>query len=102
MLGTKVGGLIGSVATMIPGITTDMDAPVLVGKMLETDTKDINGDDVLEITFPAGTVNHDNAGAERAEGLASRMGQAMGMDSHDASHLVQQGSGQNPFHSTSQ
>lgn len=103
VLGTKVGGLIGGVATMIPGNTQDMDAPVLVGKMLETETDDINNDGVNEIIFPLGTVTDTNAATERPVGpngepLPPRLGQAMGMDGHDASHLIQQGSGRNPFH----
>ena len=35
VLGSKVGGLIGSVATLLPGAYTDQNAPVQVGQMLE-------------------------------------------------------------------
>ena len=98
VLGTKVGGLIGSVATMIPGNTEDLDAPVLVGKMLETETKDVNDDGVNEITFPLASVTHNNAGEERKlEFDSSRLGQAMGMDKHDAFHLFQQSAAKDPF-----
>jgi len=98
VLGTKVGGLIGSVATMIPSNTEDLDAPVLVGKMLETETKDLNGDGVKEVTFPLATVTHNNAGDQRNLGFdSSRLGQAMGMDKHDAFHLFQQSTAPDPF-----
>lgn len=99
VLGHKVGGLVGSVATMIPGSTQDLDAPVLVGKMLETETKDVNGDGVNEITFPLARVTHQNAGEERGDLVlnSSRLGQAMGMDTHDALHLYQQSTARDPF-----
>ena len=98
VLGTKVGGLIGSVATMIPGNTEDLDAPVLVGKMLETETRDVNGDGVNEITFPLASVTHNNAGEQRNLDFdSSRLGQAMGMDKHDAFHLFQQSAAPDPF-----
>ncbi len=98
VLGTKVGGLIGSVATMIPGTTIDLDAPVLVGTLLETQATDINGDQIKEINMPLDSVVDRNSATVREEGLSPRLGQGMGLDPHATSHAVQVGSGQNPFH----
>ena len=72
VLGGKVGGLIGTVATLLPGAYTDQNAPVHVG---------------------------DEGGAlVGGEPAVPRLGQALGTDGHGASHLYQHGSKSNPYH----
>ncbi len=70
VLGGKVGGLIGSVATLLPGAYTDQNAPVHVGEMIETKTGDINNDGVKEITLDTARIA-DEGGAIVGGGSAS-------------------------------
>ena len=51
VLGGKVGGMIASVATLLPGATAQDNAPVQVGRLIETETTDANGDGVFEQTI---------------------------------------------------
>ncbi|HKK50863.1 MAG TPA: hypothetical protein VKA74_04715, partial [Myxococcota bacterium] len=48
VLGGKVGGMIASVATLLPGASAEENAPVQVGKLIETQTMDSNGDGIFE------------------------------------------------------
>ncbi len=98
VLGSKVGGLIGSVATLLPGAYTDQNAPVQVGQMLETRTVDSNGDGVKEIVIDAARIADDGGGLVGNEPATPRLGQSMGLDGHDTSHLYQLGTQGNPFH----
>ncbi len=98
VLGGKVGGLIGSVATLLPGAYTDQNAPVQVGQLLETRTEDSNGDGVKEIVVDASRIVDDGGGVVGREPSVPRLGQSMGMDGHDTSHLYQLGTQGNPFH----
>ncbi len=98
VLGSKVGGLIGSVATLLPGAYTDQNAPVQVGQMLETRTEDTNGDGVKEIVVDSSRITDDGGGLVGNEPSVPRLGQSMGLDGHDTSHLYQLGGKSNPFH----
>ena len=98
VLGGKVGGLIGSVATLLPGAYTDQNAPVQVGQLMETETADTNQDGVKEIHIDAGRIVDEGGGIEGAEPLTPRLGDGLGMDGHDTSHLYQLGNQKNPFH----
>ena len=102
VLGSKVGGLIGSVATLLPGAYTDQNAPVQVGQIIETRTVDANGDSVKEIIIDSASITDDGGGRVGNEPAVPRLGQSMGLDGHDTSHLYQLGTGQNPFHGGSQ
>jgi len=95
MLGSKVGGLIGSVATLLPGAYFDQNAPVNVGQLLETRTEDTNGDGMKEVVIDSAGIAHDGGGEVGSN--VSRLGEGLGIDNHDASHLYQLGSKQNPF-----
>lgn len=98
VLGGKVGGLIGSVATLLPGAYTDQNAPVHVGEMIETKTGDINNDGVKEITLDAARIGDEGGALVGGEPEVPRLGQALGTDGHGASHLYQHGSKTNPYH----
>ena len=98
VLGSKVGGLIGSVATLLPGAYTDQNAPVQVGQMIETRTEDTNQDGMKEIVVDVTRLNHEGGGMVGNEPAVPRLGQAMGLDAHDTSHLYQLGTQGNPFH----
>ena len=98
VLGGKVGGLIGSVATLLPGAYNDQNAPVHVGELIETETTDTNGDDVYEITVNAARIVDEGGGLVGSEPQVPRLGSGMGLDGHDTSHLYQHGSASNPFH----
>jgi len=98
VLGSKVGGLIGSVATLLPGAYTDQNAPVQVGQMMETRTEDANGDGVREIVIDSARIGDDGGGLVGNEPATPRLGQSMGLDGHDTSHLYQLGTQGNPFH----
>ncbi|MDJ0867833.1 MAG: hypothetical protein QNK03_17140 [Myxococcota bacterium] len=91
LLGSKVGGLVGSVASMLPGADPSQNAAATVGQLVETRTRDIDGDGRLEVTLDATGI------ADEGQGTA-RMGTNLGIDSHDASHLIQLGSQGNRFH----
>ena len=96
VLGSKVGGLVGTVATLLPGAYQDQNAPVQVGQIMETRTVDANGDGVREIVIDSAAIADDNAiGPAPA---VPRLGQSMGLDGHDSSHLYQLGNTRNPFH----
>lgn len=97
VLGNKVGGMIGSVATLLPSAYNDMNAPVQVGSMIETKTIDTNGDGVKEIVMDAAGITDNNALAGD-EPATPRLGQSLGLDGHDTSHLYQLGTQSNPFH----
>jgi Flp pilus assembly pilin Flp len=95
MLGSKVGGLIGSVATLLPGAYFDQNSPVNVGQLIETRREDINADGINEIVVDSAGITHEGGG-EVGQNV-SRLGRGLGIDNHDASHLYQLGSHQNPF-----
>lgn len=98
IFGSKVGGLIGTSATLLPGAYTDQNAPVQVGQLIETKTVDANQDGVKEIVVDATAINHDGGGLVGSEPMVPRLGQSMGMDAHDAAHLYQLGDQENMFH----
>jgi Flp pilus assembly pilin Flp len=91
VLGGKVGGLIGSVATMLPGAFGQQNAPVAVGQLVETRTSQMNGDSTPEITLDATRMAHEAAGTQR-------LGVNLGIDEHDGVHLYQLGSETLPGH----
>ena len=97
VLGTKIGGMIGAVATLLPSAYNDMNAPVQVGQVIETKTIDTNGDGVKEIVMNAAGITDNNALAGD-EPATPRLGQSLGLDGHDTSHLYQLGTQSNPFH----
>ena len=83
VLGGKVGGLVGSVATLLPGATAEDNGIVQVGSLIETtrDTQDgvIKLDDQVML--------HDKTGRQ-PRGL----GEGLGLENtHEASHLYQLG-----------
>ena len=103
VLGSKVGGLIGSVATLLPGAYLDQNAPVQVGQMIETRTEDMNFDGVKEIIIDSAGITDDGGGViGPGEAGTPRLGRSLGLDSHDTSHLYQLGRGQNPNHTGTQ
>lgn len=98
VFGSKVGGLIATSAMMIPGAYNDQNAPVQVGQMLETRTVDANGDGVREIVADVSRIADDGGGVLGNEPATPRLGQSMGLDAHDTSHLYQLGTQDNLFH----
>lgn len=98
VFGSKVGGLIGSAATLLPGAYTDQNAPVQVGQMIETRTQDSNGDGVKEIIMDVARIADQGGGLVGGEPATPRLGESMGLDAHDTSHLYQLGSQDNLFH----
>jgi Flp pilus assembly pilin Flp len=91
VLGTKVGGLVSSVAFLLPGAHPELNAPITAGTLMETRVDDVNGDGSTEIVVDASRIADELSDTPR-------LGTALGLDAHDASHLYQQGSKPNPFH----
>ena len=85
VLGGKVGGMIASVATLLPGASAEENAPVQVGKLVETQTVDANGDGIFE------TVLSSQALEQNAQRPTNRMGNALNMQGHEVGHLYQLG-----------
>ena len=81
VLGGKVGGMIASVATLLPGASAEANAPVQVGKLIETQTMDANGDGIFETVLDAQALEQ-NAGRP-----SNRMGSALNMQGHEVGHL---------------
>lgn len=98
VFGSKVGGLIGTSAMLLPGAYTDQNAPVQVGQLMETRTVDANGDGVKEIVVDAARIADEGGGLVGAEPATPRLGGSMGLDGHDTSHLYQLGTQDNLFH----
>lgn len=98
VFGSKVGGLIGTSATLLPGAYTDQNAPVQVGQLIETRTVDANGDGVKEIVVDSARITDEGGGLVGGEPATPRLGQSMGFDAHDTSHLYQLGTQDNMFH----
>ncbi len=98
VFGSKVGGLIGTSATLLPGAYTDQNAPVQVGQLIETRTVDSNQDGVKEIVVDASRIADDGGALPGNEPTVPRLGQSMGFDAHDTSHLYQLGDQDNMFH----
>ncbi|MDG2048571.1 MAG: hypothetical protein P8M78_00280 [Myxococcota bacterium] len=99
VFGSKVGALIGTSATLLPGASTDQNAPVMVGQLMETRTEDTNGDGVKEIVVDAARIVDSGGGLVGSDNGTPRLGNSVGgLDPHDTSHLVQQGSRENMFH----
>jgi Flp pilus assembly pilin Flp len=96
VLGGKVGGLVGSVASILPGAWSEQNAPVAVGQLVETRTADADGDGVLEQRLDMIGIADDKSGTPR---LGAQLGLGEGSQGeHAASHLYQLGSKPNPFH----
>jgi len=85
VLGGKVGGMIASVATLLPGATAQDNAPVQVGRLIETETTDANGDGVFEQTISRQALE------QNAQRPSNRMGTALNMQGHEVGHLYQLG-----------
>ena len=85
VLGGKVGGMIASVATLLPGSTAQDNAPVQVGRLIETETTDANGDGVFEQTISRQALE------QNAQRPSNRMGSALNMQGHEVGHLYQLG-----------
>jgi len=83
VLGGKVGGMIASVATLLPGASAEENAPVQVGKLIETQTVDSNGDGIFE------QVISNQALESNAQRPSNRMGSALNMQGHEVGHLYQ-------------
>ncbi len=87
VLGGKVGGMVASVATLLPGATAQDNAPVQVGRMIETTTADANGDGNFEQILDARAALHDQANRP-----SSRLGAGLNLqDPAETSHLYQLG-----------
>ncbi len=88
VLGGKVGGLVASVATLLPGAAPEDNAPVQVGRMIETTTADANGDGTQEQILDAARVLHGQATVP-----SSRLGASLnlGEETDETSHLYQLG-----------
>lgn len=96
LLGGKVGGLVASVASLLPGAYAQQNAPAAVGQLIETQTRDVNGDGVAEVTVDAVGITDNNRETPR---LADSLGLLRDDDAaHAASHLYQLGSEPNPAH----
>ena len=98
VFGSKVGGLIGTAATLLPGAYTDMNAPVQIGQLMETRTEDANGDGVREIVVDAAGIVDQGGGVTGSVPRTPRLGASMGFNAHDTSHLYQLGTNENLFH----
>ena len=98
IFGSKVAGLIGTSATLLPSADTGQNAPVQIGQLIETRTEDANNDGINEIVMDVTGINHDGGGMVGSEPATPRLGQSMQMDPHDAAHLIQLGSKENLFH----
>jgi Flp pilus assembly pilin Flp len=85
VLGGKVGGMIASVATLLPGATAQENATVQVGKLIETQTTDSNGDGTFEQVLSR-TALEGNASRP-----SNRMGSALNLQGHEVGHLYQLG-----------
>ena len=85
VLGGKVGGMIAAVATLLPGASAEDNAPVQVGRLIETQTIDANGDGVFE------QVISGQALEQNAQRPTNRMGDALNMQGHEVGHLYQLG-----------
>lgn len=85
VLGGKVGGMIASVATLLPGATAAENATVQVGQMIETQTIDSNGDGTFEQVISAQALE------QNATRPSNRMGSALNMQGHEVGHLYQLG-----------
>jgi len=85
VLGGKVGGMIASVATLLPGQTAEDNATVQVGQLLNTTAIDVNGDGLLE------QVIDPNAIHEAATNGVGGLGQSMGIQQSEVGHLMQLG-----------
>lgn len=85
VLGGKVGGMIASVATLLPGATAAENATVQVGRLIETETIDSNGDGTFEQVLSSQALE---ANASRP---SNRMGSALNMQGHEVGHLYQLG-----------
>lgn len=85
VLGGKVGGMIAAVATLLPGASAEDNAPVQVGRLIETQTIDSNGDGVFE------QVISGQALEQNAQRPTNRMGDALNMQGHEVGHLYQLG-----------
>jgi hypothetical protein len=64
--------------------------------MIETRTVDANGDSVKEVIVDSARIG--DSAVVGNEPAVPRLGQSMGLDSHDTSHLYQLGSQSNPHH----
>ncbi len=98
VLGSKVGGLIGTAATLLPSAYTDQNAPVQVGQLLETRTEDQNNDNVREIVLDVARIADEGGGLVGEIPDTPRLGGEMGLDAHDTSHLYQLGTIENIHH----
>ena len=99
VLGSKVGGLLGSVAFLLPGAWAEQNAPVQVGQLIETRTVDANDDGVLEVVVDAASIADDNSlDGDQGQDFVPRLGQNMGFEAHDTYHLYQLGTTSNPDH----
>ena len=99
IFGSKVGGLIGSAATLLPSASTQQNAPIQVGQLIETRTADANGDGVREIVMDVSRIVDEKGGLDGQDPAVPRLGEALGgLDAHDTSHLIQIGSQENLFH----
>ena len=85
VLGGKVGGMIAAVATLLPGASASDNAPVQVGRLIETQTIEANGDGVFE------QVISGQALEQNAQRPTNRMGDALNMQGHEVGHLYQLG-----------
>ncbi len=90
VLGTKVGGLVASVASLLPGAQQQQNGTVVVGELMETRSLDANGDGINEITIDSTGIAHDGSDT-------FRLGENLGMDNHDSTHLYQVGSRRSVF-----
>ena len=85
VLGGKVGGMIASVATLLPGATAEESAPVQVGRLIETETIDSNGDGVFEQVISRSALE------QQAERPHSKLGSLLNMQGHEIGRLYQLG-----------
>ncbi len=86
VLGGKVGGLVGSVATELPGAMPEDNAPVQVGRLIETISADANDDGNYEQVLDP-TALHRKATESRHE-----LGAGLNMpNTAETSHLYQLG-----------
>ena len=86
VLGGKVGGLVASVATLLPGATPQDNGIVQVGNLIETTYETETG--VIRIDDQV--MLHQKSGLGRARGLGEVMG-LKGEAAIEASHLYQLG-----------
>ena len=85
VLGGKVGGLVASIAMLLPGAQASQNAPVQVGELIDTLATDANGDGNFEQVIDPQMLH------QQATRPSNRMASGLGLDPTETPHLYQLG-----------